>query len=383
METADPSRRTFLRVTGLGAALGASCAPAAAPAAGPAAQPAAPAVKAQWEKDWDDLVAAAKKEGQLNYAHANSLGALPRKALDQFTDTFRVKVEVSSFNSGSLLVPRAIQEQQAGVHTWDISNCGTTHGGLMRDGKALDPMRPLIFRPDAMDTKAWSGGFEAGYGDRDRTYGYGISQENYRPVFINTDQVKDGELKTVADLLNPKWKGKLLFTDPRSGGTNVFAAAIRLAYGEEYLKRLFVDMEPVYTQDVRQIAEQMVRGQRAISLGPIDTNLREFRAQGLGNNVKAIELPDVSITVIGNYTWFMHNAPHPNAAKLYINWLLTKEGQTAHSQAAQTNSRRLDVAPGNPESVVVEGKKVVYNLSDEASTVEQTKTTEILLKLVR
>ncbi|MEK7216257.1 MAG: hypothetical protein AAB289_11730 [Chloroflexota bacterium] len=57
--------------------------------------------------------------------------------------------------------------------------------------------------------------------------------------------------------------------------------------------------------------------------------------------------------------------------------------QAAHSQAAQTNSRRLDVAPGNPESLVVEGRKAIFNLSDEASTAEQMKTIEILLKMVR
>jgi ABC-type Fe3+ transport system substrate-binding protein len=63
----------------------------------------------------------------------------------------------------------------------------------------------------------------------------------------------------------------------------------------------------------------------------------------------------------------MNRAPHPNAARLYLNWLLSKEGQTDWSRASSYPSRRLDGPRDhlNPESLPQEGKSYLPTYKEE------------------
>jgi ABC-type glycerol-3-phosphate transport system substrate-binding protein len=98
---------------------------------------------------------------------------------------------------------------------------------------------------------------------------------------------------------------------------------------------------------------------------PVD-EIGQFQAQGLGQNIKRF---DGDIKALSGDTGFgtvslMDKAPHPNAAKVYINWLLSKAGQSEWGKVLR-NSRRLDVAPGQPSEVPPDG--VPYsNLQVEA-----------------
>ena len=82
-----------------------------------------------------------------------------------------------------------------------------------------------------------------------------------------------------------------------------------------------------------------------------------------------------------NHYWCLAQAPHPRAAQLFINWLLTKEGQTSYSQNVKVNSRRTDVAPADAEAVPTPG--VDYVVADlETFIPEQAKTQEIAKSLL-
>src|SRR5438093_13265549 len=97
-------RRGFFGATGAAAA--AACAPAATPATAPQGQPAG---KAAWETEWDQLVAAAKAEGQL--AVLTLAGSGYRRALDVFDQSFGIAVEHQAFASAALFTPRMLQER--------------------------------------------------------------------------------------------------------------------------------------------------------------------------------------------------------------------------------------------------------------------------------
>jgi ABC-type Fe3+ transport system substrate-binding protein len=56
----------------------------------------------------------------------------------------------------------------------------------------------------------------------------------------------------------------------------------------------------------------------------------------------------------------MKNAPHPNAARLFINWLLSSDGQTSWATVTTNNSRRLDVPVGDPERYAAPEIDYVY-----------------------
>ena len=234
------NRRDFLAVLGgaAGGVAAAACAPAASPAA-PAAAPAnpAPAARPAWEAEWDKLVAAAKSEGAVNLVILASQTS-GKKTLEDFEKAFPgIKTDFTSFTSGNLFSARAIQEQKSGVYTWDIAFAQAST--VMPDLKPADgvtPLRPLLFRPDVLDDKSWRGGFESGFVDKEKRWAYGFLEDIGAGFWINTDLVKEGELKSAKDLLDPKWKGKMALPDPRLVGFSyVPATSMRLALGDAFL----------------------------------------------------------------------------------------------------------------------------------------------------
>jgi iron(III) transport system substrate-binding protein len=344
-------------VGGLGAAA-AACAPAAAPpAAAPAAQPAAPAGKAAWEQEWDSTVAAANKEGQL--AVITYPGSQFRKFLESFEEAFKGITLQHTGGNASSVVPRVLQERQGGIYTYDILiSTVTTPFINLKPNNAIEPVRPLIFRADVLDDKAWRDGFEAGFLDKDKKWMYAPTFDKSMGLWINTDQVGANEITAVKDLLNPKWKGKIISLDPRSVGVAWNVLDMRRAAGEEFVRKLYGEQEPVLVRDLRQGTEFMVKGQYPIGIGlPNADALVDFENQGLGKSLKWLELDGGTFLLSTSNVYKFDKAPHPNAAKLFINWILTKDAQAAWSKVTGQNSRRTDVPPGNARYLPNPGKK--------------------------
>ena len=338
---------------------------------------------ANWEAEWKKLGEAARKEGEMNLAISFGIGSLPKKTLDEFEKRFGVKVNMQQFASGSLVVPKILQEQQGNVFNYDVIMTSGPFGPALRDGKALMPLRPLIMHPDVLNQKVWANGYEASFRDKEKIYGFAPVWEEISHMWINTNLLKPEEIRTTNDLLSPKLKGgKMMFAVVSSGATATQATAMRLTHGEQILKKVFIDQEPAFGRDTRQTFEQLIKGQRMLVTGVMDTVIPEFKAQGLMNHVRRIVLQDARITSTANDLWAPRNAPHPNAAKLWINWLLTKEGQIIYTQDALTNSRRLDVEPMAPERAVNLREKYAHHLGNELTDIEYNKTTEMLIKLV-
>lgn len=368
------SRRQAVRslgLAGIGIGVGA-CGPAAAPP--PSAETGGTGT---WEQEWDRLVKAAKQEGSL--VVLTLAGAGYRKALDVFQDTFGVAVEHQAFVSASIFAPRILQERAAGIFSFDAAQVspGTALRELKPEG-VWDPVRPALFRPDVLDDKAWYGGFEGSFADTAKQFAFsGFEYDVRRSFAINTDLVQPAEIKTVKDLLNPKWKGKMLFLDVRVGDAHQTFTAIRLNLGEEVVKLLLVDQEPTFTRDVRQAVEAVVRGRYPVVLGARPNILKEFQDEGLGRNVKHLDLPEADY-IPSTSVFLFNRAPHPNAAKLFVNWVLTKEGQTIWSGHAGTNSRRTDVAPVNKETVPTPGR--TYNDSNKEELFHEIIKTQQLIR---
>ena len=106
--------------------------------------------------------------------------------------------------------------------------------------------------------------------------------------------VKEEQIKGLTDLLDPRWKGKLLLPDVRVMGDAFWPmTSARLNLGDDIIKKLFVDQEPVLSRDTRQIAEFMVRGRYPIALGVNPLLLSQFQKQGLGKNLKLLHFPEM------------------------------------------------------------------------------------------
>lgn len=165
-------------------------------------------------------------------------------------------------------------------------------------------------------------------------------------------------------------QGKMIFVEISSESAFHAMTGIRLNHGDDTVKQLLVDQQPVFSRDVRQITEGLVRGRYAVALGVLAPVLTEFRSQGIGQNVKMLDLPDADY-VPGYVTYPFNRAAHPSAAKLFLNWFLTKEAQTVYAKTTGLNSRRADVEPAD-----------AANLPRPGRTYNENNREEVFLKVV-
>ena len=260
----------------------------------PAASPAASAAGIS-KADWDQIVAAAKAEGALTLATYAGTGY--RAIVDAFEKAYPgIKVEHSQFQSSSRdYLPRLLQEHKAGLYTWDVAIMTTQE--MLRQavpiGSAV-PIRPMLVLPEVLDDSAWVDGFEGGFTDTGKQWQYSIGRDIESQVWINTDQVKDGEITKLEDLLDPKWRGKMVGGDPRSKGSGYTPTTMmRVVTGnDDILKKLWVDQEVVVGTDARQLTEFMVRGRYAVGVGAVDRRiLADFQSQGLGKTSRSTPFP--------------------------------------------------------------------------------------------
>jgi len=323
--------------------------------------------------DWDDLVKAANAEGEIN-VHGGP-GKLYEQVLTQgFRKTFpQVKV-VFSGSSGRDAVPQITRERAAGVYNWDVYVGGTPSilQTLMPAG-AFVPLRPAFILPEITDDKAWFGGLDLGWMDSAKRTVLGFEATVTAPVMVNWDFVSHDDLKSHEDLQAPRFANKIVWDDPRLPGAGVGVAQRLLNnFGAEFLQRLLAEQKIVYMSNPRQEAEWLVRGRYPIGLGTAAEEIGPFQQQGLGKNIAPFDmkLPHPTMSTGFGTVSMMDHAPHPNAAKLYVNWLLSKAGQTDWGQTGH-NSRRLDVPHPDPASFPVAGTAYGADQSEAAIPIRE------------
>jgi iron(III) transport system substrate-binding protein len=329
------------------------------------------------------VVAAARQEGSLNVATYAGTGY--RKVMDDFEAAYPgIKVEQTGFQSSSRdFVPRFLQERQAGIFDWDIALMPSPEMLIqVHPTGGLAPVRPLLVHPEVVDDKNWTDGLAGGFVDTAKQFSYAITRARSQSLWIDTNQVKPDEVKSYRDLLDPKWKSKLLAGDLRTKGSGFNTGTVlRLkTHDDDILRKVYKDQDAVLSTDARQLTEFAARGSYPISLGAVSKPiLLDFLAQGVGKNLKAIPLPEVDYLFSGsNLIHAITRAPHPAASKLFVNWVLTREGSASFSKNLQDNSRRADVPPFDPDTVPE--KDVDYTLLDAEEVLPEIQKTQDLAK---
>ena len=376
------TRRGFLRVAGFtgGAGFAAACAPAATAPAAPAPAStgggAPSGQKAAWEEEYDKLVAAAKKEGKL--VGLSLVGDGYRKTLDAFEAAFPgIATELQTFASASIWGPKVTEERKAGIYSFDVAIIAPGSAlRTYRDAGFWDPYRTLLIRPDIREDKNWTNGFDGNWIDTKRELAFAVDSSVTHAVAINTKLVQENEIKSALDLLNPKWKGKMIAADARAGDIRLPITAMRLSHGDDAARRLLTEMDSTVSREPRTIAEGLVRGRYPIAIGVRVEILKEFVSQGVAGDVKLLDLPDIDY-VPRNCMFLFNRAPHASAAKLFLNWIFTKDGQDRFTKATAFNSPRTDVPPTDPSRYAKSLKDYrVVNREDEFDAL--LKTDELL-----
>lgn len=339
--------------------------------------PAFPQARPGWEADWEKTVAAAKAEGQLN-AYTFSGGSELVIRTGVFQKRFpEIKVVTASGDP----VPRILAERRAGKYIADVVIGGASTPWDLYLAKALDPLKDAMILPEVLDESKWWQGKHR-WIDTERRYALPFLGNPQRgAIFYNTKLIRPNDFRSFWDFVNPKWKGKIEARDVRAAGQGTVVVRFFLhtpGLGPEYIKRLFGEMEIALFRDRRQAVDWLASGKYPICFFCSSTDVGRGKAQGLPVDEFGEMKEGVGVTSSGGNIGLANRAPHPNAAKVFVNWLLSREGQiTVQTSYAQTgnpvNSRRIDIPKEGipPEGRLREGVNYIEVETPERMSMEQ------------
>lgn len=293
--------------------------------------------------EWDKLIEAARREGKVTVSIPASV-ELKTQIEEQFKKRFGIEVEVFTAR-GSAGVRRIADEFKAGVRYFDVHIGGSSSivSGMLDEG-ILDPIEPWMALPEVKDPKQWWGGHL--WVDNAKRFIYMFQAYLPESIWCNTDLVKPNEIRSFDDFLNPKWKGKIGYLDPRTpGGGDSSWAFMWQIKGQEYLKRLAA--QDLYLgRDQRLLAESLAKGNVAVTIGLSYYSFAPFLKARLP--IRALPtLKEGNYGTGGSGNLAVIKAPaHPNSTKVFVNWLLGREGQEVTSRSLRQPTRRRDVDTG-------------------------------------
>jgi iron(III) transport system substrate-binding protein len=349
------------------------------------------ATAGELKADWAKTTAAATTEGKLTvflYQRDNIETAV-RAFEKQYPAIQLIVASVPAAETG----PRLMAERRAGKFLWDICICGpTTPFSVLYPAKGLDPIKPALMLPEVIDESKWWGGAHH-YMDPEGQYIFVFLGSVEMPnVYYNKNLADPKEFRSYWDLTNQKWRGKILALDPRNPGRQRVGA--RFLYnlpdlGSAFLTKLFTEMDVTLSRDDRQAMDWLAVGKFPLCLfcGNIET-------------AKAQSLP---VAEFDTYKWkegtaiysgsngtvaLMNNAPHPNAAKVFINWLLSRDGQASFQKVMNTpdlvmESLRVDISK---EPIPAEKRRragVNYILMDTPERSNQEPVSRLLKTIIK
>lgn len=282
---------------------------------------------------------------------------------------------------------RVEKEQQAGQYLWDVYMFGPTlEMFALKDKGGFAPFRDFMVGPDVGDASAWEGGYDKFFFlDNEKKFINAVWLRGGTFITINRDLLPSAQIRSVEDLVKPDYKGKIVMQDPRAGGSGVsFLAAVTRFKGRDGVKRLLVDQETMIVRGNQEMADQVVRGGRAISLSTIDEDqLTQYRNAGVKLNLENVPLSDVPTASNGALSpAVFKNSPHPNATKVFVNWLLSAKTQAYLAADQRQNSLRKGVAPGNPAFAPSPGTEYFHTQMEQSMAVEIKAAQQLARELI-
>ncbi len=324
--------------------------------------------QSDWKAEWEKTLQAAKKEGEIALYICSTCSATNR--YDAIVNEFRkeypdIKV-VTVIGSGSQLNAREMAERRAGRQLADLHGGGANGAfNVLYKAKALGSMKNAFILPEVVDESKWYGGKHS-FIDPEGQYIFAyLASVSTAQLFYNSRLVKPQEFKSLFDLLRPQWKGKIVALDPSNTG---LGATMQFFYyhpdlGPPFIKKLFGEMDVTFSREYRQMVDWLAQGKFSLCVGCKETE--RARAQGLPVEDFDTSLwkEGASFSAGGGTLSLFQPAPHPNAAKVFINWFLSRKGQLALQKLGNPedppNSRRMDISKdGIPErNKLIEGRK--------------------------
>ena len=281
--------------------------------------------KPAWQQEWERTLEAAKKEGQVAIYISGYDAVLP-----DFEKEFPEIKVIAVTGRGNQLGPRLLSERRAEKFIADVSSTGANPNYQQYYlSKALDPIKPALLLPEVTDPAKWYLKKHQ-YSDPEGQYVFNyVGSATYGSISYNTKLVDVTEFKSYWDLLNPKWKGKITGRDIREAGPG--AGNTRFFYyhpelGPAFIKKLFGESDVTLFRDFRQGPDWLATGKYAICFF-CDVDVLKRQGLPVGTfGPKAFKEGGGLVQQFGTVA-LVNRAPHPNAGKVFINWLLSRSGQ--------------------------------------------------------
>ena len=305
--------------------------------------PSAPEAQAGWEPAWNALLEAARREGKV-VVKGPPTAAVRTELPRAFRERFGVDLEYLGGPSSDVVTQLQL-ERQGGVYSTDVILAGadSMYTSIHPQGM-LDPLLPALIHPAALDPTGWPGG-RLWFADPEQQYILRLNNSLTQMLYVNTTQVQPETIRSWYDLLRPEYQGRIASFDPTVSGAGISTASyLHRALGDDYTRRLFVDQKPVLTRDHRELADWLARG-----IYPIALSLREVEfAQIAQDGFPVTVLPNPPeapghVTAGFGLLGLLNGAPHPNAARLLVNWLASPEGMAVWSKAQRIVPVRTDL----------------------------------------
>ncbi|HEY7063659.1 MAG TPA: extracellular solute-binding protein [Chloroflexota bacterium] len=344
-----------------------AAAPAAQAPAGAAAQPVAvPEAEAQSAAGaarlkadaaaWQRYQDGAKREGKV-VVSGPGFPALRQALVDGFQQAYGITLEYLGLNGGEV-IPRVERELQAGNVTIDVNIGGTSTCWALGDRGGIEDVTPILVDPSLFNGASWRGGHMKPIlpsPTQPKDFLCGLQGEEWvmTDLFVNSQMVPPGSIKSWKDLLKPEYKGKIVSYDPRRpGSSQTTVAYLNTLFGEDYLRDLYVGQNVQLTADYRQLAEWVARGSYPIGIALVQANVEPLRAEGLP--LERVFPADGPGALTGGFGTVQRikNGPNPNAAAVFMNWFASKDAQEIWEREMMETSLRTDVAHNVPDYVI-------------------------------
>jgi ABC-type Fe3+ transport system substrate-binding protein len=285
--------------------------------------------KAAWQIDWEKTLKAAEEERELVIYMTQAFEPVFREAFQKKYPKIKVTAVTGR---GPELSQRIMNERRAGKYIADLYVSGNiTPLTVFHRAKILEPIEPLLLLPEVVDPSGWYEG-KHHYDDPENRYIF-VFEGTARSgeITYNTKLVNPSEIKSYWDLLNPKWKGKIVSVDPLVSGP--ISAAQIFFYkhpdlGPEYLRRLHAETDMAIVRSNEQLLDWLSAGKYAFGIGARQVDMAMMQGLPLNQFLPGSLKEGSSVTAYNGTLSLFNRAPHPSAAKVAVNWLLSREGQT-------------------------------------------------------
>lgn len=295
------------------------------------------------QAQWNDTLAKAKQEGSV-VLYTSGLGPTLQIIQQEFTKATGIRTEGQMVNSGPQRerVGRSVQAKQVQVDVL-INNDIPFVDDLLKKGELQD----LSTLPNrASFPKQWWQG------------AYPFVGSFSQVVMVNTKFIDPKTIRSWQDLLNPKFRDRMVVISPSAGlGVLTFYANLIDSQGPDYMRKLG-ELKPSVVSTSVEGSQLVAAGEKWIYPNNVAYNTVALKAKGAP--VEDVYLAPTSVVAYPAVA--MQNGPHPAAARVLVNWLLSKEGQ----EAICGQQRLTCSLPGVPGSLPLAEKHVVYSPADVA-----------------